>query len=63
MVVAVFSKWKCGIRYLRRGVIQMATPKMAIGDLLVVFTFVACFAAFFDPKFRKVCWSLLCKLG
>ncbi len=33
------------------------------GTLLRLVTAAGCIAAIFNPRFRKACWSLLCRLG
>lgn len=41
----------------------MATRKTQFGSLLGWVTFAVCALAIFDPRFRKACWNLLCRLG
>jgi hypothetical protein len=40
----------------------MAAQDQDVAKLLAVVTFTICVAALFDPRFRKLCLSLLCKL-
>ncbi len=40
----------------------MAAQSNDLGKVLGWVTFGACVLAFFDPRFRKLCFSLLCKL-
>lgn len=41
----------------------MARVQADFGVLLIALTFAVCIAAIVDPRFRKSCWSLLCKIS